>query len=58
MTLLRNAISDPRNGWSIGTFGAIGEFVQDMDEADTAQKDANVWDRITPRSRIFRMSRI
>jgi hypothetical protein len=26
------AIGDYRNGWSIGTFGAIGEFVRDADE--------------------------
>ncbi len=30
--LLSTAIGDVRNGWSIGTFGAIGEFMRDRDE--------------------------
>ncbi len=30
--LLTAAIDDARNGWSIGTFGAIGEFMRDRDE--------------------------
>ncbi len=30
--LLDDAIADPRHGWSIGTFGAIGEFARDDDE--------------------------
>ncbi len=31
--LLRAAIRDARNAWSIGTFGAIGEFMRDGEEA-------------------------
>jgi hypothetical protein len=31
-SLLRSALEDYRNGWSIGTFGAIGEFSRDRDE--------------------------
>jgi len=31
-TLLDEMIADPRHGWSIGTFGAIGEFARDDDE--------------------------
>ncbi len=30
--MLSTAIGDPRNAWSIGTFGAIGEFMRDGDE--------------------------
>lgn len=30
--LLRAAIDDPRHAWSVGTFGAIGEFMRDPDE--------------------------
>lgn len=26
-------LGDPRHGWSIGSFGAVGEFVRDADEA-------------------------
>ncbi len=31
-SLLSHAIDDARNAWSIGRFGAIGEFVRDPDE--------------------------
>jgi hypothetical protein len=31
-SFLAQAVDDHRNGWSIGTFGAIGEFVRDPDE--------------------------
>lgn len=30
--LIDEMIADPRHGWSIGTFGAIGEFARDEDE--------------------------
>lgn len=30
--MLVDALRDPANGWSIGTFGAIGEFVRDCTE--------------------------
>jgi hypothetical protein len=31
-SFLAHAVGDHRNGWSIGTFGAIGEFVRDPEE--------------------------
>ena len=31
--LLANAVDDARHGWSVGIFGAIGEFIRDPDEA-------------------------
>lgn len=31
--LIRDMLRDPSNGWSIGSFGAIGEFMRDADEA-------------------------
>lgn len=38
--LLTELALDPANGWSIGSFGAIGEFVRDADEpADIVQGD-------------------
>ena len=30
---LLTALEDPENGWSIGTFGAVGEFVRDAYES-------------------------
>lgn len=30
--LIAEMLADPRHGWSIGTFGAIGEFARDEDE--------------------------
>ncbi|WP_197277268.1 DUF6925 family protein [Sphingomonas profundi] len=32
LELLGTLVRDPANGWSIGSFGAIGEFVRDADE--------------------------
>ncbi|MGE4321641.1 MAG: hypothetical protein AB7E60_01270 [Sphingobium sp.] len=32
LALLKPLVRDPANGWSIGSFGAIGEFVRDADE--------------------------
>lgn len=31
--LLRQMLDDPRAGWSVGTFGAIAEFLRDPGEA-------------------------
>ncbi|WP_337189150.1 hypothetical protein [Phenylobacterium sp.] len=31
--LINQALDDVRHGWSVGTFGAIGEFMRDADEA-------------------------
>ena len=41
--LIADLLADPLNGWSIGSFGAIGEFVRDPDEpADIMRDDAHV----------------
>ncbi|ODT89548.1 MAG: hypothetical protein ABS78_01605 [Phenylobacterium sp. SCN 70-31] len=32
-SLIDQALDDTRHGWSVGTFGAIGEFMRDTDEA-------------------------
>lgn len=38
--LLAELAADPSNGWSIGSFGAIGEFVRDADEpVETSRGD-------------------
>lgn len=40
LELLGPALADPRNGWSIGTFGAIGEFHRDPGEPADCARDA------------------
>ncbi|KQT57086.1 hypothetical protein ASG52_03180 [Methylobacterium sp. Leaf456] len=40
--LLRAALADPGTAWSLGSFGAIAEFVRDPDEAVTALPDARL----------------
>ena len=37
--LLRDALDDPGTAWSLGSFGAIAEFMRDPDEAVSAQPD-------------------
>ncbi|PXW55940.1 hypothetical protein [Methylobacterium sp. B4] len=37
--LLREALADPGTAWSLGSFGAIAEFMRDPDEAVTALPD-------------------
>ena len=37
--LLREALSDPGTAWSLGSFGAIAEFMRDPDEAVSALPD-------------------
>ncbi len=34
--IIRHHLVDPRHGWSIGTYGALGEFTYDHDEPDLA----------------------
>jgi hypothetical protein len=46
--LVACALADPEAGWGVGTFGAIGEFVRDRDEA--ARVDAR--SAVTPRGGI------
>jgi len=40
---------DPGHGWSIGTFGAIGEFIRDEDEPATVQNDRDNIEIVTAR---------
>ena len=37
--LLREALADPGTAWSLGSFGAIAEFMRDPDEAVSALPD-------------------
>ena len=48
-TLLDTMIADPRHGWSIGTFGAIGEFARDDDEPATIHRDGDTLTIVTTR---------
>lgn len=42
-TLVADLLEDPSNGWSIGSFGAIGEFVRDPDEAtDICREEGSI----------------
>ena len=52
LALLRPALDDPGNGWSIGTFGAIGEFHRDAGEAAPCGTEAGTASRITARGAI------
>lgn len=47
--IVRQALLDPRNTWSIGTFGAIGEFRWDADEETLHVDD---FSRVTKRAGI------
>lgn len=47
--LLDSMIADPRHGWSIGTFGAIGEFARDEDEPAYFVQDGDTRSIVTPR---------
>ncbi|GJD91407.1 hypothetical protein BHAOGJBA_4955 [Methylobacterium hispanicum] len=40
--LLREALADPGTAWSLGSFGAIAEFMRDPDEAVTALPDVRL----------------
>ena len=35
-SLVRRHLAEPRNGWSVGTYGALGEFEHAFDEPDLA----------------------
>jgi hypothetical protein len=48
-TLLDTMVADPRHGWSIGTFGAIGEFARDDDEPFTFRRDGDALTIVTAR---------
>lgn len=40
---------DPNHGWSIGSFGAIGEFVRDADEPAVIRREPALLEIATPR---------
>ena len=47
--LIADLIADPSNGWSIGSFGAIGEFVRDPDEPATVHRATDRIEVVTGR---------
>ncbi|WP_254604930.1 DUF6925 family protein [Sphingomonas bacterium] len=47
--MLDTMIADPRHGWSIGTFGAIGEFARDDDEPAEISRDGDTRTIVTAR---------
>ncbi len=48
-TELAALVADPANGWSIGSFGAIGEFMRDADEPASIHHGDNLIEVVTPR---------
>jgi hypothetical protein len=47
--LLDEMIADPRHGWSIGTFGAIGEFARDEGEPAAIETSGGIRQIVTAR---------
>lgn len=47
--LIADFAADPDHGWSIGSFGAIGEFVRDADEPATIARGPSRLEIVTPR---------
>src|SRR5262245_20829905 len=50
--LIDHMLADPRHGWSIGTFGAVGEFMRDEDEDVRFVRDGDTVTIVTPRAGI------
>ena len=50
--LIADLIADPANGWSIGSFGAIGEFMRDPDEPAEIRRAADRIEVVTARGAI------
>jgi hypothetical protein len=50
--LIADLLADPANGWSVGSFGAIGEFVRDPDEQATIRRKATSMEIATARGAI------
>lgn len=50
--LVTQLLDDTRHGWSIGVFGAVGEFIRDSDEALDRREDALTHCLVTPRAAI------
>lgn len=47
--LIANLACDPAHGWSMGTFGAVAEFVRDADEPATITREAHLLEIFTTR---------
>ena len=47
--LIADLACDPAHGWSMGTFGAVAEFVRDADEPATIKREANLLEIFTTR---------
>ena len=47
--LIADLVEDASNGWSIGSFGAIGEFMRDADEAAAIERSADFIEVVTAR---------
>ena len=47
---LDSLLEDARHGWSIGSFGAVGEFVRDPDEIFVLEKSTHARSMHTPRA--------
>lgn len=50
--LIADLLADPMNGWSIGSFGAIGEFVRDPDEPAAIDRTPDRIEIVTARGAI------
>jgi hypothetical protein len=48
-SILDDLVADPDTGWSIGSFGAIGEFMRDADEPAAIHRDDALIEIVTPR---------
>lgn len=48
--LIQSLLDNPAHAWSMGTFGAIGEFMRDADETVTRSDDGRTLEIITPRA--------
>ena len=51
-SLIDRMLADPRHGWSMGTFGAIGEFMRDEGEKARIGRDGETVFIVTPRAGI------
>lgn len=50
--LIVSQLADPEAQWSLGTFGAIAEFMRDADEAAEVVRDGRSVTVVTPRGAI------
>lgn len=56
--VLVEALREPANGWSVGTFGAVGEFTRDRDEPCTADFAQSSVSLVTARGGIHVLTRL